>query len=53
MASCNTIAHLVEGKSSEAAWKITSDDVIDFLITLPLENHHCAELAVGAFYKKC
>jgi len=50
IACCNTIAHLVEGKSSQAAWEITAEDVIDFLGTLPLENHHCGELAVGAFY---
>ena len=50
IACCNTIAHYVEGKSSDAAWEITPEDVIDFLETLPSENHHCAELAVGAFY---
>ena len=50
MACCNTIAHLAEGKSCQAAWEIMPDDVIDFLETLPSENHHCAELAVGAFY---
>lgn len=50
IACCNTIAHLSEGKNSEVAWEITPEDVIDFLETLPSENHHCAELAVGAFY---
>lgn len=50
IACCNTIAHLTEGKSCQAAWEITPEDVIDFLETLPLENHHCAKLAVGAFY---
>lgn len=35
MACCNTIAYLSEGKSSESAWDITPEDVIDFLETLP------------------
>ena len=50
IACCNTIAHLAEGKSSDASWEISPEDVIDFLETLPSVNHHCAELAVGAFY---
>lgn len=50
-ACCNTVAYLAKGKSVEAAWGITAENVIDYLETLPLENYHCAELAVGAFYK--
>lgn len=50
-ACANTVAHLAEGKSVEAAWEITPEDVIAYLQTLPTESHHCAELAVGAFYK--
>ena len=46
----NTVAELTEGKKVEAAWEITPENVIDYLETLPPENHHCAELAVGAFY---
>ncbi len=49
-ACCNTVAHLVEGKSVEEARGITPENVIDYLETLPPENYHCAELAVGAFY---
>ena len=49
-ACANTVAHLSEDKTIGQAWEITSDDVIEFLETLPAENFHCAELAVGAFY---
>jgi nitrogen fixation NifU-like protein len=49
-ACANTVAELTEGKQVEAAWEITPENVIDYLETLPPENYHCAELAVGAFY---
>ena len=49
-ACANTVAELTEGKKVEAAWEITPENVIDYLETLPPENHHCAELAAGAFY---
>jgi len=49
-ACANTVAHLVEGKPIEEAWDITPEDVVEFLETLPKENYHCADLAVGAFY---
>ena len=49
-ACANTVAHFSEGKTIEEAWEITPEDVIEFLETLPKENHHCAELTVGAFY---
>lgn len=49
-ACCNSVAELATGLTVEAAWKITPEQVILFLQTLPPENHHCAELAVGAFY---
>lgn len=49
-ACANTVAHLAEGKSLEEAWKITPEDVIQYLETLPRESYHCAELAIGAFY---
>ena len=49
-ACANTVAELAEGKEVEAAWEITPDDVVNYLETLPLENMHCAELAVGALY---
>ena len=50
-ACANTVSHLIEGKTIDEGWEITAQDVIDFLETLPDENYHCAELAVGAFYK--
>jgi nitrogen fixation NifU-like protein len=49
-ACCNTVAHLVEGKSVAEAWGITPENVVDYLQTLLPENYHCAELAVGALY---
>jgi len=49
-ACANTVIHLVEGKSVEDAWEITPENLIDYLETLPSEENHCAELAVGAFY---
>ena len=50
-ACCNAVVYLAEGKSVEAAWGITAENIIDYLETLPPENYHCAELSVGAFYK--
>lgn len=49
-ACCNTLAFLAEGKDIADAWKITSDDVVNYLETLPLDHVHCAELTMGAFY---
>jgi nitrogen fixation protein NifU and related proteins len=49
-ACANTVSHLTEGKTIEEAWEILPEDVIEFLETLPEENYHCAELAVGALY---
>jgi nitrogen fixation NifU-like protein len=49
-ACANCVAFLAEGKSIADTWEITSEKVIRFLETLPEENTHCAELAVGALY---
>ena len=49
-ACANTVAELAEGRKTEDAWELTSEDVVAYLETLPPENTHCAELAVGAFY---
>jgi len=49
-ACANTVAELAEGRKVKDAWEIIPDDVVAYLETLPLENTHCAELAVGAFY---
>jgi nitrogen fixation NifU-like protein len=50
-ACANTVAHLIEGRSIEAAWEVTPEAVAAYLQTLPPESRHCAELAVGALYK--
>ncbi len=50
-ACCNALAVLAEGKMLEQCWEITPNDIICFLETLPSDHHHCAELAVGAFYR--
>jgi len=49
-ACANTVAELAEGKSLDEAWDIKTGDIIKYLETLPTENLHCAELAIGAFY---
>ncbi len=49
-ACANTVAELAMGKKVDAAWEIAVEDVIAYLETLPPQNHHCAELAVGALY---
>jgi len=50
-ACANTVAHLAEGRTIDEGWDIAPDDVVGFLETLPEDNFHCAELAVGAFYR--
>jgi nitrogen fixation NifU-like protein len=50
VACSNTVADFAEGQSADKAWDITPEQVIGFLETLPTDHHHCAELAVGAFY---
>ena len=49
-ACANAVAQLAEGKTVEEAWEIIPEAVVDYLETLPPENTHCAELAVGALY---
>lgn len=49
-ACANTVVRLAEGRGMEAAWDITPEDLSAYLETLPPENFHCAELAVGTFY---
>jgi len=50
-ACANTVAKLAQDKPVSAAWDITPEQVIEYLGTLPEREHHCAELAVGAFYR--
>ena len=49
-ACANTVSFMVEGKEVGQAWKVKPEDVIAYLETLPKENYHCAELAVGSLY---
>lgn len=49
-ACCNTVVHLVEGKSVDKAWDTTPEKVIAYLETLPTDHEHCADLSVGALY---
>ncbi len=50
-ACANTVAELIEGKDVGSAWELTLEDVMKYLETLPSENTHCAELAIGAMYR--
>lgn len=50
VACSNTLVYFAQGRSSEKAWEITPEQVIEFLETLPKDHYHCAELCVGAFY---
>jgi len=49
-ACANTVAVLAENRKVEEAWDITPEQIAEYLITLPEDHFHCAELAVGAFY---
>ena len=50
-ACANCVASLAEGKTIAEAWELTPEDVINYLETMPSDHTHCAELAVGAFYR--
>jgi nitrogen fixation protein NifU and related proteins len=47
----NTIIHFTAGKSIEQARKVTEQDIITYLKTLPKEETHCAHHALSAFNK--
>lgn len=47
----NTVSVLMEGRSLTDAWRLNPDNVVAYLESLPPDHFHCAELAVGAFYK--
>lgn len=50
-ACANTVVRLAGRLAMEEAWEsVTPEAVVDFLKTLPNNETHCAELAVGAFY---
>ncbi|MCP3900233.1 MAG: iron-sulfur cluster assembly scaffold protein [Desulfobacteraceae bacterium] len=50
-ACANTIIKFAENKTIKKAFEIKSEDIIQFLKTLPEHEHHCAELALGAFHQ--
>ncbi|MDJ0889156.1 MAG: iron-sulfur cluster assembly scaffold protein [Desulfobacterales bacterium] len=50
-ACANAVAEMVEGHTVAAAWALKPEMVAEFLQSLPPDHFHCAELAVGAFYK--
>jgi nitrogen fixation NifU-like protein len=47
----NTVSFLIEGRTLTDGWRLTPENVSDYLESLPPDHFHCAELAVGAFYK--
>ena len=47
----NTVSFLMEGRTLSDGWLLTPENVAEYLQTLPQDHFHCAELAVGAFYK--
>lgn len=47
----NAVSYLMEGRTVDEGWQLSPQLVSDFLQTLPKDHFHCAELAVGAFYK--
>ena len=49
-ACANAVVHLCEGKTLDEVGKVTPDDVIAFLETLPEHETHCAENALEAFF---
>ena len=48
-ACANTIIFFALHQSIERAKRITAEDIIRFLKTLPKEEDHCADHALGAF----
>ena len=50
-ACANALAEMVEGHTVAAAWALKPEMLAAFLQSLPADHFHCAELAVGAFYK--
>ncbi len=50
-ACANALAEMVEGHTLAAAWRLKPEMLAEFLQSLPPDHFHCAEMAVGAFYK--
>lgn len=51
IASSDAVCTLVKGKSIEQALKLTKDDVVKFLGTLPTLKVHCSILGIDALKK--
>ncbi|MEA1966857.1 MAG: iron-sulfur cluster assembly scaffold protein [Thermodesulfobacteriota bacterium] len=50
-ACANAVVHMAHRERTvEKAWTITHEDIAHYLKSLPSDEEHCAELAVGAFY---
>lgn len=49
-ACANTVIYFAEGRTIAEAWEINTGMIVDYLETLPPDEVHCAELAVGSFY---
>ena len=45
------VAELTSGRQINYAWKIQPEHIIAAIPDLPVDHHHCAELAVGALYR--
>lgn len=48
-ACANTLIHLAQNQTIEAAEQITAADIITYLKTLPRAEEHCADHALSAF----
>lgn len=46
IACANALVNMIAGKSIEEALALSSEQIVDFLETLPKAEKHCAELAV-------
>ena len=51
IASCNTVAEMVKGKSIVEAQQISQQDILNDLGGLPKEDEHCALLAANTLRK--
>lgn len=49
-ACANTVIHMARDLTPEEARKITAQQIIDYLKTLPVKEHHCAHHALKAFF---
>jgi len=50
VACANTVVSIIEGQEIAKAWDLSPETVAEYLGTLPSNEFHCAELAVGALY---